>query len=74
MRYTQKAISSSIRSGGSGTTLDVAKDTGRKARGFDLAPFRADIEPADARKLPLPSGRRPSSSWIHPMAITSLLR
>ncbi len=38
---------------GSGTTLDVAKDTGRKARGFDLSPFRADIEKADARKLPL---------------------
>jgi adenine-specific DNA-methyltransferase len=38
---------------GSGTTLDVAKDTGRKARGFDLSPYRADIEQADARKLPL---------------------
>jgi adenine-specific DNA-methyltransferase len=41
---------------GSGTTLDVAKDTGRKARGFDLAPFRPDIERADARKLPLENG------------------
>lgn len=38
---------------GSGTTLDVAKETGRQARGFDLAPFRPDIERADARKLPL---------------------
>ena len=38
---------------GSGTTLDVAKDTGRAARGFDLAPYREDIERADARKLPL---------------------
>jgi SAM-dependent methyltransferase len=38
---------------GSGTTLDVAKDTNRKARGFDLAPYRADIEKADARRLPL---------------------
>ena len=38
---------------GSGTTLDVAKDTGRNARGFDLSPYRADIEKADARKLPL---------------------
>jgi SAM-dependent methyltransferase len=38
---------------GSGTTLDVARDTERKARGFDLAPFRPDIERADARKLPL---------------------
>ncbi|MDB4944891.1 MAG: methylase domain protein [Labilithrix sp.] len=38
---------------GSGTTLDVAKDTGRAARGFDLSPHRPDIEKADARKLPL---------------------
>lgn len=41
---------------GSGTTLDVAKDTGRRARGFDLSPYRADIEKADARKLPVESG------------------
>jgi len=41
---------------GSGTTLDVAHDTGRTARGFDLAPCRADIEPADARRLPLADG------------------
>ena len=38
---------------GSGTTLDVAKDTGRLARGFDLSPYRPDIERADARALPL---------------------
>lgn len=38
---------------GSGTTLDVARDTERRARGFDVAPFRPDIERADARKLPL---------------------
>jgi len=41
---------------GSGTTLDVARDTGRRARGFDLAPTRGDIEKCDARKLPLRSG------------------
>jgi DNA modification methylase len=40
---------------GSGTTLDVAKDTERTARGFDVAPYRPDIEKADARKLPLES-------------------
>ncbi|HEY8076600.1 MAG TPA: DNA methyltransferase [Labilithrix sp.] len=40
---------------GSGTTLDVAKDTRRRARGFDLAPYRGDIEKADARKLPIDS-------------------
>lgn len=38
---------------GSGTTLDVAKEAGRVARGFDLAPYRPDIERADARKLPV---------------------
>lgn len=38
---------------GSGTTLDVAKDLGRKGVGFDLAPSRADIRAADARALPM---------------------
>lgn len=38
---------------GSGTTLDVCRDLQRSARGFDVAPARADIEPADARSLPL---------------------
>lgn len=38
---------------GSGTTLDVAKDLGRTARGFDVSPTRPDIENADARSLPL---------------------
>jgi adenine-specific DNA-methyltransferase len=41
---------------GSGTTLDVAKDTRRRGRGFDLSPYRGDIERADARKLPIASG------------------
>lgn len=38
---------------GSGTTIDVAADVGRKGIGFDLAPSREDIQQADARKLPL---------------------
>ena len=38
---------------GSGTTLDVARDLGRRALGYDLAPTRADVFRADARKLPL---------------------
>jgi len=41
---------------GSGTTLDVCKDTGRVGLGFDLAPTRPDIKQADARSLPLKSG------------------
>jgi adenine-specific DNA-methyltransferase len=40
---------------GSGTTLDVCKDTGREGVGFDLAPTRPDIQQADARSLPLKS-------------------
>jgi DNA modification methylase len=38
---------------GSGTTLDVCRDLERNGVGFDLAPFRDDIAPADARSLPL---------------------
>jgi DNA modification methylase len=38
---------------GSGTILEVARDLGRRALGYDLAPIRDDIFRADARKLPL---------------------
>lgn len=38
---------------GSGTTIDVARDLGRRALGYDLSPTRPDIFRADARKLPL---------------------
>jgi DNA modification methylase len=38
---------------GGGTTLDVARELGREARGFDVAPARKDVERADARGLPL---------------------
>lgn len=37
---------------GSGTTLDVARDLGRKALGYDVHPTRKDIFRVDARKLP----------------------
>lgn len=40
---------------GSGTTLDVCRDTQREGLGFDVAPFRADILAGDARELPLPN-------------------
>ena len=42
---------------GSGTTLDVARDLKRRALGYDIAPHREDIFRADARKLPLESGK-----------------
>lgn len=38
---------------GSGTTLDVARDLGRRGLGYDLSPSREDIHRADARDLPL---------------------
>lgn len=38
---------------GSGTTLDVARDLGRRALGYDVNPTRPDIFRVDARKLPL---------------------
>jgi DNA modification methylase len=38
---------------GGGTALDVARELGRAARGFDVAPARPDVERADARALPL---------------------
>lgn len=38
---------------GSGTTLDVCADLGRKGVGLDLAPAREDIRKGDARKLGL---------------------
>ncbi len=41
---------------GSGTTLDVARDFGRRGMGYDLAPSRPDIFRADARRLPLEAG------------------
>lgn len=42
---------------GSGTTLDVARDLGRRALGYDLQPTRPDIFHCDARKLPLEDGK-----------------
>jgi DNA modification methylase len=37
---------------GSGTTLDVCADIGRKGIGFDLVPSRPDIRASDARHIP----------------------
>ncbi|MFH0799135.1 MAG: DNA methyltransferase [Pseudomonadota bacterium] len=42
---------------GSGTTIDVARELGRRALGYDIAPTRKDIFRADARKLPLEDGK-----------------
>lgn len=39
---------------GSGTTLDVCKEEGRKSICYDIAPTRPDVIQNDARKIPLP--------------------
>lgn len=53
-RYTREGDTVVDPMCGSGTTLDVAADLGRKGIGYDLAPppTRADITQADARRLP----------------------
>lgn len=38
---------------GTGTTIDLCKEEGRKVLGFDIVPYRQDIIQADARNLPL---------------------
>ncbi len=53
MRYTREGDTVLDPMVGSGTTLDVARDLGRRAIGFDLAPARDDIRKADARHIPL---------------------
>lgn len=39
---------------GSGTTIDVCKEEGRRVIGYDIAPTRPDIIQNDSRKIPLP--------------------
>jgi len=53
MRYTRKKDLVVDPMCGSGTTLDVARDLGRRGIGYDVAPTRDDIFRADARSLPL---------------------
>lgn len=55
-RYTRENDKAVDPMCGSGTTLDVCKDLKRVGIGFDIAPFREDIQKADARKLPLGAG------------------
>ncbi|MGD9690942.1 MAG: DNA methyltransferase [Phycisphaerales bacterium] len=52
-RYTREGDLVLDPMGGSGTTLDVARDLDRRALAYDLAPSRPDIFRADARALPL---------------------
>lgn len=38
---------------GSGTTIDVCKEEGRRVIGYDISPVKADIIQNDSRKIPL---------------------
>jgi len=50
---------------GSGIILDVARELGRCALGYDLRPIRPDIFRANARKLPLENGAVGNSAgWL----------
>lgn len=51
-RYTSKNELVVDSFAGSGTTLDVARELGRRALGYDVHSQRADIFRVDARKLP----------------------
>ncbi len=53
MRYTQPGDLVLDPMCGSGTTIDVCKEEGRRCIGYDIVPTRPDIIQNDARKLPL---------------------
>ncbi len=53
MRYTREGGLVVDPMCGSGTTIDVCKDTGRRFLGYDINPVRKDIFRSDARSLPL---------------------
>jgi DNA modification methylase len=52
-RYTEPGDTVLDPMAGSGTTIDVCNEEGRKPIAFDVSPTRADIKRNDARKLPL---------------------
>ncbi len=37
---------------GSGTTIDVCKEEGRRVIGYDIAPAHPEVQQADARNIP----------------------
>mgnify|MGYP000427393694 FL=1 len=52
-RYTKKGDLVVDPMCGSGTTIDVCNEEGRRVIGYDIAPRRRDIIKNDARKIPL---------------------
>lgn len=57
---------------GSGTTLDVARDLGRRSLGYDVHPTRKDIFRVDARKLPPELSGKANFVFIDPPYSTHL--
>src|SRR5882724_6215149 len=57
---------------GSGTTLDVARDLGRRALGYDVHPTRKDIFRVHARKLPPDLSGKADFVFIDPPYSTHL--
>jgi DNA modification methylase len=55
-RYTEQGDLVLDPMAGSGTTIDVCKEEGRKVVAFDISPTRPDIRQNDARSLPLEDG------------------
>ena len=53
-RYTEPGDLVVDPMGGSGTTIDVCQEEGRRSTVFDIVPTRKDIIQNDARKIPLP--------------------
>lgn len=56
-RYTKKKDLVVDPFAGSGTTVDVARDLGRRGLGYDLQPHHSGVFKADARNLPLEDGK-----------------
>jgi DNA modification methylase len=55
-RYTEQGDLVLDPMAGSGTTIDVCREEGRKVVAFDISPTRPDIRQNDARSLPLDDG------------------
>lgn len=53
-RYTERGDLVVDPMAGSGTTIDVSKEEGRKVIGYDLTPKHPEVIQNDARKIPLP--------------------
>src|SRR5450432_4808330 len=71
-RYTKKNDLVIDPCAGSGTTLDVSRDLGRRSLGYDVHPARKDIFRVDARKLPAELTGKADFVFIDPPYSTHL--